>query len=503
MGNKAAVIPFVLVACVLASAAFLVSPKPADASRGDRPAGISDTLLKRLCDRQEALKGRLGWYFVHPSFCEGEPEPEEPSVSITANPMTIPVGSSTTLAWNSDNADSCTASNGWSGTKALDGAQQVAPAVTTTYTITCEGDGGSANDSVTVTVTQSEPEDPTLDLTANPTTIDEGSSSLLSWTTTNATSCEKSGGWSGATTTSGTLSVSPTATTTFAMECTGPGGSISDSVTVNVRLVPDEPDEPTVNLVAAPTTVHENSAGNATTTLTWTTTNATSCTASGGAFTGSKAVNGSQTVTPSATTTYSLDCTGPGGNANDSVTVNFVPEPGPGPSGNLLITEVHYDLSNSTTTPQGEEPGNEWIELHNGTNQTLDLGGYTIHDSAGSDTIPAGTMLAAGQFIVITSSATTSSFYSIPGNAAILVLASSIGSNGLGNAGDMVEIRNDEANTVDAVSWGSNTTAFTPSVRPGTTADDFPGQSIGRINISVDTGAAADWETKSTPTPGQ
>lgn len=494
MGNKAAIIPLLLVACVLASAAFLVTPQPADASRGERPAGISDTLLKRLCDRQEALKGRLGWYFVHPSFCEDEPEPEGPSVSITANPMTIPVGSSTTLAWNSDNADSCTASNGWSGTKALDGSQQVAPTVTTTYTITCEGDGGSANDSVMVTVNQPEPEDPTLDLTANPMTINEGSSSLLSWTTTNATTCEKSGGWSGATTTSGTLSVSPTATTTFAMECTGPGGSISDSVTVNVILAPDEPDAPTVNLVAAPTSVEENSAGNATTTLTWTTTNATSCTASGGTFTGSKAVNGSETVTPSATTTYSLNCTGPGGNANDSVTVNFVPEPDEEPvEGTLVISEVLYD----TGPTQGVETGNEWVEIFNGTNGTLNLSGYFIQDNAETFILPQGTSLASGASLLITGTSTTAGLWTVPENASWIVFPGF--SSQLSNTGDFVHLFNAASSTVDQMCWGTADNGFDCDALLVTANS---GNSVGRIDRFVDTGTAADWQIQ-TPNPGE
>jgi hypothetical protein len=74
---------------------------------------------------------------------------------------------------------------------------------------------------------------------------------------------------------------------------------------------------PTVTLTASPTTV----AADAATTLTWTSTNAITCAASGGTFTGSRATGGSVSVVVAATTTYSLTCTGAGGSDAQSVTV--------------------------------------------------------------------------------------------------------------------------------------------------------------------------------------
>lgn len=76
-----------------------------------------------------------------------------PVASLTAAPNTISGGGSATLTWNSSNASTCTASGGWSGSKATSGSQSVAPAATTTYTITCS----SASASATVTVNSSVP----------------------------------------------------------------------------------------------------------------------------------------------------------------------------------------------------------------------------------------------------------------------------------------------------------------------------------------------------------
>lgn len=66
---------------------------------------------------------------------------------------------------------------------------------------------------------------------------------------------------------------------------------------------------PVVTLTASPSTIDPGDSS----TLTWTVSEATSCTASGG-WAGAKAVGGgSEIVSPSVTTTYNLSCTGAGG----------------------------------------------------------------------------------------------------------------------------------------------------------------------------------------------
>ena len=82
------------------------------------------------------------------------------------------------------------------------------------------------------------PPAPTLTFTADPTTVANGAAATLSWSSTNATSCTAAGGWSGSTATSGSQSTGAlTGNTTFALACTGAGGSISRSVTVSVTPV--------------------------------------------------------------------------------------------------------------------------------------------------------------------------------------------------------------------------------------------------------------------------
>jgi hypothetical protein len=63
-------------------------------------------------------------------------------------------------------------------------------------------------------------------------------------------------------------------------------------------------------------------ASGGTVTLTWSSQNATSCTASGGSgWTGSQATSGTLAVVVTATETLTLTCTGAGGSAAQSITV--------------------------------------------------------------------------------------------------------------------------------------------------------------------------------------
>src|SRR5262245_47976854 len=69
---------------------------------------------------------------------------------------------------------------------------------------------------------------------------------------------------------------------------------------------------PTVTLSANPTSISVG--GN--TTITWSSTNATSCNASGGSFAGAKGPSGSEQVTNvQVATTYTMVCSGAGGNS--------------------------------------------------------------------------------------------------------------------------------------------------------------------------------------------
>lgn len=160
-----------------------------------------------------------------------------PTVTLSANPTTVNSGGSTQLTWSSTNATSCTASGGWTGTKATSGNQTISNLTsTTTFSLQCHRRNRvSAVRSVTVTVNAA-PTPPTATLSANPTVVNSGGSTQLSWSSTNATSCTAAGGWSGSKPTSGNETIGNlAATTTFSLICSGAGGaSPAQNVTVTV-----------------------------------------------------------------------------------------------------------------------------------------------------------------------------------------------------------------------------------------------------------------------------
>jgi hypothetical protein len=124
---------------------------------------------------------------------------------------------------------------------------------------------------------------------------------------------------------------------TFSFDAT-PGGH-----TVNFIARPDltfasgsyaisvapSPPPPSVTLTASATAV----VSGGTATLTWSSQNATACTASGG-WSGSRPPTGSETTAPiTAATTYTLTCTGGGGSASATASVSVAPPTTAGGSG--------------------------------------------------------------------------------------------------------------------------------------------------------------------------
>jgi hypothetical protein len=76
--------------------------------------------------------------------------PPPATASLSANPMAITAGQSSTLTWSSTDASSCAGSNfPASGTS---GSAVVSPTVTTSYSVSCTGASGSATAMATVTI---------------------------------------------------------------------------------------------------------------------------------------------------------------------------------------------------------------------------------------------------------------------------------------------------------------------------------------------------------------
>ena len=93
----------------------------------------------------------------------------------------------------------------------------------------CGGGGGGGGDTP---VPPTPPSAPTVNLSANPASVELDNTSTLSWSSTNATTC--SAAWTSSNETSGSedVTISTAGNNTFSITCTGAGGSNSASVEV-------------------------------------------------------------------------------------------------------------------------------------------------------------------------------------------------------------------------------------------------------------------------------
>jgi hypothetical protein len=162
-------------------------------------------------------------------------------------------------------------------------------------------------------------------LNASASTATVGVPVTLSWSASPGTTCSASGGslsdgWAGKLASSGSQSVveSSAGSYTYGISCVAGADTAQAQAVVAMTL-------PTVSLSATPTTVTVGHPA----TLTWTSTNADSCTASGGvagdAWPGTKPNSGSASITESVagSVSYTLTCVSGPASVKASATINF------------------------------------------------------------------------------------------------------------------------------------------------------------------------------------
>lgn len=149
-----------------------------------------------------------------------------PTVSLTASPQSINLGESSTLTWTTTNATSVML-NG--NSVALNGSMSVSPTSDTTYTLVASKGSNTAQSQVTVAVVQPVP---TVSFSANPTTINAGESSTLTWATSNSNSVTLDGV---SVALNSSQVVSPSVTQTYTLVVSGNGGTVTNTVTITVN----------------------------------------------------------------------------------------------------------------------------------------------------------------------------------------------------------------------------------------------------------------------------
>ena len=207
---------------------------------------------------------------------------------------------------------------------------------------------------------------PTATLTASATSVNAGQPVTLTWSSQRATYGCSGTNFNTGGTASGSATVNPSVTTTYQIFCSNDEGDANASRTVTVTAGTPAP---VVSLSASPSALTTGQSS----TLTWSATNATSCTKNFGSGT---AVSGSTSVTPSTTSTYSVTCTGAGGTGSQSATVTVTAPPLPTVSFSISPTSVGVN-----------QPA---IATWSSTNATSCTGNFDTNNlTSGSQTISA------------------------------------------------------------------------------------------------------------------
>ena len=282
-----------------------------------------------------------------------------PIASLTSNPASIVSGGSSTLAWGSTNATSCTGV-GFSTGGGASGTTSVSPTATTNYSVSCTGSGGTASASTTIAVAASTfftVSRPANGATVAGTVTVTGAAgaewvNVACYTTNGTKMCPD------ATPSGGTYSLTlvttqlPNGSTTlnvmaFSVPAGQPGGTVATvTLTLNVNNSP-----PTASLTSNPTSIVSGGSS----TLAWGSTNATSC--AGAGFSTGGGASGTTSVSPTATTNYSVSCTGSGGAASASATVAVTP------STFFTVSSPANGATVTGTTSISGTTGTQWVNV--------------------------------------------------------------------------------------------------------------------------------------------
>ncbi len=178
---------------------------------------------------------------------------------------------------------------------------------------------------------------PTCNINANDTSVDDGDSVTLNWSSNNATSGSITN--LGSVGTSGSRSVQINGDTTYVYSVTGQGGNSSCSVHINVD--DDREDAaPSCDLTASDTNISEGDS----TTLRWYVTGNTESASINEGVGSVDEDGGTERVSPDEDTTYRLTVRGEGGSRTCSVTVHVDPD-----------DQTNVSLNVTPTTP-GNQP---------------------------------------------------------------------------------------------------------------------------------------------------
>lgn len=215
-----------------------------------------------------------------------------------------------------------------------------------------------------------------VQFTALPATVQSGQASTLSWVIDNATSATITPGIGNVDPRTGSVSVTPTQTTTYTLSATGASGTINSTVTVTVSGGTTTGNPQIIRYEGNPLTIQSGQQS----TLSWTTTGASTVSISG---VGNVPLNGSTTVSPTTTTTYTLTASSADGRSVTSpITITVT---------GGQVPQVVTFVANPSTIDAGQSSKLCW-QVSNATNVSITPGvGSNLNTNDCADVRPQQT----------------------------------------------------------------------------------------------------------------
>lgn len=184
------------------------------------------------------------------------------------------------------------------------------------------------------------------------------------------------------------------------------------------------------------------------------------------------------------------------------VATDYASSPSPEPTleptvENILISEVFFNPKDEEIIDT--EGKSEWVELYNAGTSIVNLDGWELGDNNTSE-ILRDISISPGEYLII-SPVSQIEFLTVWGEMPIATPFYSLGTanigNGLAQNDRMLLLRSVTGDTVDAISWGTDSSQLNP---PIPTAAE--GSSLERIDPSVDTDNRSDFIEQNSPNPG-
>lgn len=160
--------------------------------------------------------------------------------------------------------------------------------------------------------------------------------------------------------------------------------------------------------------------------------------------------------------------------------------------GHVVVSEVYAQAD----VQHGGQIQHQWIEIFNGSGASVDLSRWTIRSTSTSQTIPSGTTLPANGYLVLAGTTSVRALWQIPQNTQVLAFPSAF--PGFVANGDHVYLQNDAGVRVDAMSWGSDISGYSPS-----SPTVQLGHALIRKTLASDGDNAQDWVDTAAPTAGR